>query len=103
MARTKDRLELLDGDPFDGLLTPDEEERVAAGADALVAADTALKRIRLAEGVPQQDLAHRMGVSKSAVAQLEVRDVDAVQLGTLKRYFAALGYRIRFDLEPIDD
>jgi hypothetical protein len=43
-----------------------------------------------------------MGVSKSAVAQLEGRDIDSIQGDTLNRHIAALGYRVHIELEPLD-
>ena len=102
MAGAKDPMELLEGHPFEHLLTPDEKRRIDARVEELVAADAVIKEIRLACGVAQQDVALRMGVSKSAVAQLEGRDIETMQVGTLNRYFAALGYRIHIDLERID-
>jgi predicted transcriptional regulator len=99
---TQDPLELLEGHPFDHLVTADEKQRIEAHVAGLVGADAAIKDIRLAIGVAQTAVADAMGVSKSAVAQLEGRDIDSIQVGTLNRYFAALGYRLQFELEPID-
>jgi len=102
MATADDPLIILEGDPFDGLLSVEERRRIDARVDQLVAADAAIKDIRLACGVAQSSVAAVMGVSKSAVAQLEGRDIESVQVGTLNRYFNALGYRIHIDLERID-
>ena len=99
---TQDSLDLLEGHPFDHLVAPDEKRRIEARVDQLIAADTAIKDIRLAVGVAQTTVADAMGVSKSAVAQLEGRDIEAIHIGTLNRYFAALGYRLHLELEPID-
>lgn len=95
-------LEVLEGHPFDHLVTPDEKRRINERVAELVDADAAIKDIRLACGIAQTDVADAMGVSKSAVAQLEGRDIESIQVGTLNRYFAALGYRVHIDLEPID-
>ena len=102
MARKPDPMELLEGDPFAGLVEKDEKARIDARIEELVTADAAIKQIRLACGVAQQDVARRMGISKSAVAQLEGRDIETMQVGTLNRYFAALGYRVRIDLERVE-
>lgn len=102
MARMNDLLDLVEGDPFEHVVTDEELSRINARVEELVAADAAIKEIRLACGVPQQDVARRMGVSKSAVAQLEGRDIESMQLGTLNRYFAALGFRVRIDLERVE-
>jgi DNA-binding XRE family transcriptional regulator len=102
MTVKPDRLELIEGHPFDDLVTPDERRRIDERVARLIAADAAIKDIRLACGVAQTAVADAMGVSKSAVAQLEGRDIDSIQVGTLGRYFAALGYRVHIELEPID-
>lgn len=99
---THDPLELIEGHPFDDLVTPEERRRIDERVSRLLDADAAIKGVRLACGVAQTTVAETMGVSKSAVAQLEGRDIESIQVGTLNRYFAALGYRIHFDLEPID-
>lgn len=102
MATTHDPLELVEGHPFDDLIDPDELERIDARVSQLIAADATIKAVRLACGVAQVDVAEGMGVTKSAVAQLEGRAIDTVQVGTLNRYFAALGYRVHIELERID-
>jgi len=102
MARKHDPMELIEGDPFEGLATDEQQRRIDARVEQLVAADAAIKDIRLACGVAQQDVARRMGVTKSAVVQLEGRDIESMQIGTLNRYFAALGFRVRIDVERVD-
>jgi predicted transcriptional regulator len=99
---TQDPLELLEGHPFDHLVTSDEKQRIDERVAGLIDADSAIKSFRLAIGLAQTTVANAMGVSKSAVAQLESRDIEAIQIGTLNRYFAALGYRLHLELEPID-
>ena len=102
MTRKHDPLELIEGHPLDGLVDADERRRIDARVAELVAADAAIKDVRLACGVAQTSVADAMGVTKSSVAQLEGRDIDTVQVGTLNRYFHALGYKVRIELERID-
>jgi predicted transcriptional regulator len=102
MPTKSNPLELLEGHPFDDLVAPVEKRRIDARVAQLLAADAAIKEVRLALGIAQTAVADAMGVSKSSVAQLEGRDIETVQFGTLSRYFAALGYRVHIDLEPID-
>jgi transcriptional regulator with XRE-family HTH domain len=58
--------------------------------------------VRLACGVAQTEVAEASGVTKSAVAQLEGRDIATIQVGTLNRYFSALDYKLHTGLESID-
>ena len=51
-------------------------------------------------GVPQKDVASELGVTASAIAQLESRSLEAVQLGTLRRYFDALGLTMNVTVKP---
>ena len=103
MPTTKpDPLELHEGHPFDGLVDADERRRINERVAKLVEADAMIKQVRIACGVAQRDVAAAMGVSPSSVAQLEGRDIATVQFGTLGRYFAALGYRVHIELEPVD-
>ncbi len=102
MATKHDPLEPIEGHPFGDLVDADELQRIDALVSELIAADAAIKQVRLACGVAQVNVAEGMGVSKSAVAQLEGRDIETIQVGTLNRYFAALGYRVHIELERID-
>lgn len=103
MARTKkDPFELLEGHPLDRLVDADERRRIDERVATLIEADAAIKEVRLACGVAQNAVAEAMGVTKSSVAQLEGRDLDTIQVGTLNRYFGALGFKVRIELERID-
>lgn len=64
--------------------------------------DDALRSIRTWCGIAQKDVAADVGVTASAVAQLEARDLDTAQLGTVRRYFAALGYELKIGVVPMD-
>lgn len=44
--------------------------------------------------------ASELGVTASAIAQLESRRLESVQFGTLRRYFAALGLTMKVTVEP---
>jgi hypothetical protein len=42
------------------------------------------------------------GLAASAIAQLEARSLHSVQLGTVRRYFEALGYELAVSVAPIE-
>lgn len=71
---------------------------IEARAEALVEADIALLRdlikLRKARGLTQEQVAERMMVSQSAVAQFERYDSNP-KLSTLRRYAVAVGARVR--------
>lgn len=102
MDGTHDPLELVEGHPFDDLVDADERHRIDERVALLVEADAAIKEVRLALGVAQTEVAEAMGVTKSSVAQLEARDIETIQMGTLNRYFGALGFKVHIELERID-
>ena len=56
-------------------------------------------KARAEAGVTQAELAARMGITQSAVARLETAmGKHSPSIGTLKRYAAALGYRLQLRL-----
>ena len=67
----------------------------------LLADDDVLRGIRLECGIAQKAVAADLGVTASAIAQLEARSPDTVQLGTVRRYFEALGYELTVSLVPM--
>lgn len=75
--------------------------RIEARLATLFDGDDALRSIRTMCGVAQKDVATDIGVTASAIAQLESRDLDTAQLGTVRRYFAALGYDLSIGVVPI--
>jgi hypothetical protein len=96
------RFEVVD-DLLDGLDVPnDQMVRINAHLARLLADDDVLRTVRLECGVAQKAVAADLGVTASAVAQLEGRSLDTVQLGTVRRYFEALGYEFRVSLVPFD-
>lgn len=89
-------------DILDGIDVDDSElARINARLATLFEGDDALRSIRTLCGVAQKDVAADFGVTASAVAQLESRDLDTAQLGTVRRYFAALGYDLKIRAVPM--
>lgn len=91
----------VDDDLLDGLDVPDAQlARINAHLTRLLADDDVLRTVRLECGVAQKAVAADLGVTASAIAQLEARSLDTVQLGTVRRYFEALGYELTVGLAP---
>ena len=57
----------------------------------------ALYRARMAQGLTQAEVARRMGISRPAVAGLELRYYVG-PIGTFQRWAAALGYELSLEL-----
>ena len=95
------RIHVVD-DLLDGLDVPDDQmARINAHLARLLADDDVLRAVRLECGVAQKAIAADLGVTASAIAQLEARSLDTVQLGTVRRYFEALGYELTVSLAPL--
>ena len=77
-----------------GPRTPEQEARIAAGV-AAIRMGQRLDSVRTGRGVTQTELARRMGVSQSHVAQVEAR--DDVYLSTLISYVRALDGDLRIE------
>jgi len=96
------RFDVVD-DLLEGLDVPDDQmARIDAHLARLLADDDVLRAIRLECGTAQKAVAAELGVTASAIAQLEARSLDTVQLGTVRRYFEALGYRLTVGLVPLE-
>lgn len=96
------RFDVVD-DLLDGLDVPDDQmARINAHLARLLADDEVLRAVRLECGVAQKVVAADLGVTASAIAQLEGRSLDTVQLGTVRRYFEALGYELTVSLAPLN-
>ncbi len=66
--------------------------------------DGLLRTARTARGLTVQAVADLVGVSASRVSQVERGEVDgSLRLDTLRRFAAALGYRVRIELLPDPD
>ena len=89
------------GDVLEGFeIAADQLARINSRVERLLADDDVLREVRNLMGVPQKDVASELGVTASAIAQLESRSLEAVQLGTLRRYFDALGLTMKVTVEP---
>jgi len=83
------------------------DERVAEdGTEALVdellnemEVEQALARLRDEQGITQTELAQRMGVKQPLIARLEAGGIKNLTLKTLVRTAAALGARVRIQVE----
>ena len=82
--------EFLDTDLLDGAPAA-LAERVDQRTAELLAAHGALAALRRHTGHSQAELAASLNVTQPAVAQLETRDLDAIQIGTLHRLLHSLG------------
>lgn len=89
--------DLLDGIDHDDAKLVRINDRLATLFDG----DDALRSIRTVCGIAQKDVASDVGVTASAIAQLESRDLDTAQLGTVRRYFAALGCELKIGVVPL--
>ena len=96
------RFDVVDG-LLDGFDLPDDQmARINARLARLLADDDVLRAVRQECGIAQKAVAADLGVSASAIAQLEARSLDTVQLGTVRRYFEALGYELTVSLAPLE-
>lgn len=71
-------------------------------ADEFAALDTLLEARRRA-GLTQEQVAERMGIKQSALARIETSIASrkhAPSLTTLRKYAAALGYKLEIRLSP---
>jgi len=76
---------------FDELMTPEQIARSDAKADAL-RFGVLINRLRTQQGLSQQDLADKLGVTQQAVSKMEWG--DEIWLTTLRKVVAALGGEI---------
>ncbi|WP_029150450.1 helix-turn-helix domain-containing protein [Microbacterium indicum] len=59
----------------------------------------ALRELRDAYGLTQQQLADRLGISQKRVSRIERGDVRMNKIDTLMRYAEAVGARVHIELE----
>lgn len=81
------------------------EEGVEKRRQQLLAEQRAyrLAEVRKAHGLTQGDLARVMRVSQSRVSAFEKGELDASELGTVRKYVEALGGKVRVVAEFGDD
>ncbi len=60
-----------------------------------------LAALRRKRGLTQTQLAKRLGVSQPVLARMEAGHIKNLQLKTLVRTAAALGARVKIDIEPV--
>lgn len=81
-------------------LPPDRRERIEARTkNALIA--IRLAELRKSAKLSQAELAQRIGVSQSAISQLESSD-NSIQWDTLNKYVNALGGTLHLSVEMPD-
>jgi predicted transcriptional regulator len=74
------------GGVLEGIEVADDQlARIHCRVGRLLADDDVLREVRNLMGVPQRDVASELSVTASAIAQLESRSLEAVQLETLRR------------------
>ena len=60
-----------------------------------------IRDLREKAGLTQEQLAAKIGSSKSAVSRIEDADYDSHSLTTLRKIAAAFGQRLRVEFEPL--
>jgi hypothetical protein len=78
----------VEGDPFADLDAA-AQARVAAKVAERLAEDRALTAFRELAGLTQGRVASAMTVSQPAIARMEGRGLDSIELGTLRRFLWA--------------
>lgn len=60
-----------------------------------------LQQIRKDLGITQKELAQRIGVSQNRISQIEHGNISSASIGTLDKYFNALGVKLTVSVENI--
>ena len=79
--------------------SPAFQAKVAEGLAAIRVAQD-LVALRESRGLSQAQLARRVGVTRSAIAQLESAQADNIELRTLMRVAAAVGAHVDVSIRP---
>lgn len=79
--------------------SPAFQAKVAEGLAAIRVAQD-LVALRESRGLSQAQLARRVGVTRSAIAQLESAQADNIELRTLVRVAAAVGAHVDVSIRP---
>lgn len=82
-----------------------DESAIQAEIEALRKREEAyrLAEVRRSQNLTQVQLAEKLGVSQKRVSQVERGDVLDLKLGTLKRYAAGLGGRLKVAIDFPND
>lgn len=83
----------------DQLLSDPENRRLYEEEAAKSELWLPLVEARMAAGLTQEELAKRLGISRSQVSRIEKRGYDACNLSTLRRYVKALGDGFQLDVK----
>lgn len=86
--------EYIDRRGLDRAAIAKERERLEAKLEAYELAE-----IRKEAGLTQIQMAESMGVSQKRISEIEHGKAGAIKLSTLERYAAALGGRLRVEVE----
>lgn len=89
-----------DLDRYVASLTDDEKSELEHAHAALDLASL-LYEARMARGLTQHDAASRSGLKQQAISRWETASPN-IQLGTLQRYLAALGYTLDLVIHDTD-
>ena len=82
-------------------LPQDHRERIEAIAGEM-AAELHLSEIRKALSISQKDLAEQTGLAQGEVSRFENAELTGARIGTLERYVAGMGGRLRLLAEMPD-
>jgi DNA-binding XRE family transcriptional regulator len=82
-------------------LPQDRRERIEALATEM-AAELHLSEIRKALSITQKDLAKKTGLAQGEVSRIENAELTGAKIGTLERYVAGMGGRLRLLAEMPD-
>ena len=82
-------------------LPEERRERIEALASDM-AAEQHLSEIRKALSITQKDLAEKTGLAQGEISRFENAELTGVKIGTLERYVAGMGGRLRLLAEMPD-
>lgn len=97
--KTTDALEIIDDLYFKG--RPDMQELLARSRAKLALAHD-LRTLREHAEVSQQELADRIGTTRSVIARLEKPGYEQHTVSTLLKYTGALGYTMEISFVPVN-
>ena len=96
--RTVDALEIIDDRYFKG--RPEMETLLQEAEERLRLAER-LREMREKQALSQEEVANRVGTTRSVIARLEKPGYQKHTLTTLKKVAGALGYEVKVEFVPI--